>query len=56
MNYNEADLRTKIHMDIVKGTELYYSLVKKEAKTMSFLSNERLLVYDAGRKILFYRN
>jgi hypothetical protein len=42
--------------ETVNETTLHYSLVKKEAKTMSFLSNERLLVYDATRRILFYNN
>ena len=35
---------------------LYYSLVKKEGKNLTFLSNDRLLIYDSNRRIIFYNN
>lgn len=31
-------------------------MVKKDGKTISFLANERLLVYDCTKRILFYIN
>ena len=31
-------------------------MVKKEGKNLSFISNDRLLIYDDNRKILFYNN
>ena len=37
-------------------TNLHYSMVKKDQVTLSFLTNERLLVYDDNRRWLFYIN
>lgn len=42
--------------ETIGETTIYYSLVKKDAKTLSFLTNDRLLVYDNQRRILFYIN
>lgn len=56
MNNSEISLRSKLHRENITDTTLYYSLAKKESKTLSFLSNDRLLVYDDKRRILFYIN
>jgi hypothetical protein len=40
----------------VEKANLYYSIAKKDGKTLSFLANDRLLIYDDERRILFYIN
>lgn len=44
--YSEAQLRSQIIKEVIGESTLYYSLVKKEAKTISILTNERLLVFN----------
>lgn len=56
MNNSELTLRSQLLRETVADTTLYYSLVKKDSKTLSFLSNDRLLIYDDKRRILFYIN
>ena len=54
--YTEAELKTSLIREKVNETTLYYSLVKKEGKTISFLTNDRLLIYDNNRRIIYYNN
>lgn len=56
MNNSELTLRSQLLRETIADTVLYYSLVKKESKTLTFLTNDRLLIYDDKRRILFYIN
>jgi hypothetical protein len=49
-------LRGTLVREQIEKTSLFYSLAKKDAQTLSFLANERLLIYDNVRRILFYIN
>ena len=56
MNYTQQELRTDLKQEEFGKNKIYYSLVKKDGKTISFITNERLLLYDDARKILYYIN
>lgn len=56
VKYTENELRTELKREKINDTTLYYSLVKKEGKNISFLSNDRLLIYDTARRMLYYNN
>lgn len=55
-NYTEKELRTTIIKEKVEEKIFYYSVAKKEQNSLSFLSNERLLVLDFDQGKLFYMN
>lgn len=54
--YSEGQLKTQIIKESIGDATLYYSLVKKEGKTISILTNERLLVFNFEKGELFYIN
>lgn len=56
IKYSEDDLKKNLIKESIGDTNLYYSLVRKEGKTLSFFANDRLLIYDDNRKIIFYNN
>ena len=55
-NYTEEQLKMGVRQEMINDTTLYYSMVKKEQLTLSFFTNDRLLVYDDKRRWLFYIN
>jgi len=56
MKYSEEELRKWLKHETIGNTKIYYSIAKKEQKTLSFFSNDRLLIYDDTRRIIFYVN
>jgi DNA polymerase III gamma/tau subunit len=54
--YSETELRSELKQENINDTKLYYSLVKKDAKNISFFTNDRLLIYDTARRMLYYSN
>lgn len=56
VKHTEAELRTGLKREKISDTTLFYSLVKKEGKNISFISNDRLLIYDTARRMLYYSN
>ena len=56
MKYTEDELRKWLKQETINKTTIYYSIAKKDGKTLSFFSNDRLLIYDDTRRIIFYVN
>jgi hypothetical protein len=55
-NYSEHQLKNTLLSQKIENKTYYYSLAKKEQKSLSFLKNDRLLVLNFDDGILFYVN
>ena len=55
-NYSESYLRTNLVKQIIGETTYYYSLGKKDQKSFSIMSNERLLILNFSKGHIFYNN
>ena len=54
--YTDEELRTAIHKETIDRVVYYYGVGKKDQKSFSLISNERLLILDFDNGKLFYNN
>ena len=55
-NYTEKELKAAIQKERIEGMSYYYSVAKKDQKSFSLMSNERLLVFNFDEGCIFYNN